>query len=172
MPQVPGTSISPPKYPALQIWDKIIEILRNDEYIGDGTDGNRGQLWIEECQGSALYDLPLPMDTIIFSDTNQAVAVWHENQVVIDEANSAQVDNYTFYIDVAAQDEETKVAINKVIQLCRDIIYTLELNQNLDGLAIIMPSKRINPTETLPYERMFVFMSTITLTIKNHFRYR
>lgn len=157
------------RYPAVRIWDKLVSILTNDTYFSNSTNG---LLYIAQATELSLIRLPLSMENFVPSDLGYSVGIWHDNQVELFDKNSLTVDSYKFYIDVARVHENTVTAVQDVIKLCRDIIWTFDNVLNLDGEGQILPNKSINPTEALPYDSMFVFMSTITLNIQTNTIYR
>jgi hypothetical protein len=164
MPQVPRG-----RYPSVLIWDKLISILTNDDYFCNTTDG---KLYRRQANDLALYSLPLMQQTDIFSDLDYAVGIYNDNNIDIIKRNSLNVDIHTFFIDVAYRNEDVREAIINTDKLCRDIIYTLDLIQNLDGLGIISPHKTVRPTEAVPLKQMFLFISTIQLSIEVNSIYR
>jgi len=164
MPQVPKG-----RYPSILIWDKLISILRDDSYFSNTTNG---KLWKTQANSLALYDLPLMEQTIVFSDLNYAVGIYNDNNVDIIKKNSLNVDVHTFFIEVAYRNESAKEAVINTDKLCRDIIYTFDLVQNLDGLGIINPHKMVRPTVAMPLKQMFLFISTIQLSIEVNSIYR
>jgi hypothetical protein len=157
------------RYPAIRIWNKLVEIINNDSYFANSTNGI---LYIAQATELSLIKLPLSMENFVPSDLGYALGIWHENQVELFDKNNMTTDNYKFYIDVARVHEDTTTAIEDVIKLCRDIVWTFDNVLNLDGEGQIMPNKNISPTEALPYDNMFVFMSSITLNIQTNTIYR
>lgn len=158
------------RIPNLVIWETILDILRQDDYFCNTTNG---VLYRKNNQTIAIYDRPLTSVEIVFSDNDLAIGVWHDNSVNISNKNSLKVDRYVFYIDVASIDFDIIESVKKNIKLSREIVYTLEDNLNLRRNGIILPNVEIAPIEQLDYnDNQIIFICGIKLSIEANSLYR
>jgi hypothetical protein len=158
------------RIPSILIWDLIIDIIKQDNYFCNNTNGI---LYRKNNNTLAIYDKPLTSVEIVFSDNNLAVGVWHDNSVNIYNRNSLQIDKYTYYIDVASINIDISEAVRSVIKLSREILYTLENNWNLKQEGMLLPNVEIDPTESFDYnDNQILFISTIKLFIETNTMYR
>jgi hypothetical protein len=165
MPRVPDLI-----YPHKKILDALISTIENDSDFSDLT---TGLLACSVSQDLAITKgKPLNFETAVFSDLNFHIAIYHVNESDMMDDNNLRTDTLKYYIDVAYKDQYLDVAINKVSELCQDIIFTLEENKNLNYSGMLMPKKKIDPIGTLPEERLWLFCSTISLTVKTNTIYR
>lgn len=157
-------------YPHKKILNALIRTIEDDSDFSDLT---TGLLACTVSQDLAITrGKPLNFETAVFSDQNFHIAIYHVNEISMMDNNNLREDSLKYYIDVAYKDQELDVAIDKVAEMCQDIIYTLEENKNLDYSGMLMPQKKIEPSGTLPEDRLWLFCSTISLTVKTNTIYR
>lgn len=152
-------------YPELDIWDKLIDVLKTDSYISSLITFINPTTRQNE---SKIYNLALDSVTIKKYPAVSVVFNAASELNVINGLETVQAFNSNYYVYIAYQHSDLAIAIRNCWKLAKDIEYTLRKNANLSGLCGGVNVKRIFPTDSATFENnLWTVMLTIDLDAIN-----
>jgi len=111
------------KYPVIDAWNKIIDIIQTDSYLGSQFSFTNAKTNETDYR---IYKLPL--DEIALKGTS--FSCWFKGDAPFNTVLGKPIP--IFYLDVATRDKDISVAIQDAWKLANDVVETLRLDTNLD----------------------------------------
>ena len=125
-------------YPAIEIWNGIINTLKSSAYIAQEIKNARDNT-------VTIYEEPLTDITAAMPD--RGLAVWFKNEVDFLQGDNLETTTYKYYIDIQKQRSTVTEAIQENYKFCENVKRVIENSIILQGLAQYVRVHKFEPVE-------------------------